>query len=1263
MEGWVSRLPVASADSRVPVMNPSQAGRAARALRAWRELNSGRPGSAELTWFPRGWALIVLCFCSASTAALPPPRVATPDAFRVANVLPPGDEGIKLVGKEPLLEITAAFLRGLTNGFPLTVGDELRTPRASMILLKQRLAVLNLEGESVLTIVGREEAPELWLESGRLWFESRGRRQTLILHTPYGAARFHGTKFHLDVDRDHPGAANLLMLDGEAELLADQGTQPLLPGETGQLRRGLRPRRLGAAELTAPNQVMRWVLYYPAVLDPAELAWPGGSPPVELEASLAAYRAGDLLTALAEYPRNRLPESAAEEVYHAATLLAVGAVDDALVLLDQSRSEGRYGAGGDATAEAGRALRLLINTVLGSPGERGEPDTATGWLAESYYQQAQTGPWQATEPWEVSLYGRGWRKDNIERALVAAERARNAAPAFGFARVRVAELEFSRGRTREAKAVLDEALDRYCPRHAQGWALRGFMAAGLGKRREARAAFAHAIELDPGLANGWLGRGLIAMGAGDGASSLDDLQTATVQEPESAEVRSYLGKAYQVAGEPGRSLAELELAGRLDPGDPTSWLYSALVKQQLNRINEAIADLEHSATLNENRALLRSGLLLDQDQAVRSANLAAIYRDAGMLEWSVQQAARAVTYDYANYSAHLFLANSYAQRRDPLQMDLRYETPWLSELLLTQLLAPVGADVLSRQVSQHEYSRLFESERLQPRVLSMTEYLSRGAWSEEASLYGHVGRIGYAFDVSYGTDPGQQPNGDFEQRTLWPKLQVQVTPEDSVMLQMWTYDAEFGDVARYRDPADASQTQRVHESQPPNLLAGYHHAWSENSHTLMVFSRLADVLERSDSRSPGLWLWTGTNGVIRAQVSASPQFDLRYRGELAAYGGELQHILQTPTQTLLIGGRAQAGSLTTEVNSQPTSTFYTLSPDGKTQWMESDFDRLSVYAYDTVRCLEALWLTLGLSYDRLAYPVNATVVPVSHGQTVTDLVAPKAGLQWLLAKDTRLHTAYTRSLGGLAYEQSVRVEPSQVAGFTQAFRSLAPESLVGSVPGSEFESFGVGMEHRFATRTYVAAEGLLLRSGATREFGVYAGSDPFPRHLSPAATPQDLDYSELSLNLDLTQPIGRGLTASLGYQMTDTQLDQDFSALPATAEQLGAIAREGRRTALLHHLDASLLLNDPSGFFAEFNAFWYLQDSEVETHPVSSEPVPTEQFWQLNAFLGWRLAQRRAEIRLGLLNLTDQDYRLDPLSLTASLPRQRTLYLGCRLDF
>src|SRR6266498_2506795 len=92
--------------------------------------------------------------------------------------------------------------------------------------------------------------------------------------------------------------------------------------------------------------------------------------------------------------------------------------------------------------------------------------------------------------------------------------------------------------------------------------------------------------------------------------------------------------AWKTSKWPRRRQKELTLAKSLDPNDPSSWLYAALLDQQQNRINDGIRDLETSKRLNDNRSLYRSRHLLDEDQAVRGANLSAIYRDAGFIDLS-----------------------------------------------------------------------------------------------------------------------------------------------------------------------------------------------------------------------------------------------------------------------------------------------------------------------------------------------------------------------------------------------------------------------------------------------------------------------------------------------------------------------------------------------------------------------------------------------------------------------------------------------------
>jgi outer membrane receptor protein involved in Fe transport len=74
------------------------------------------------------------------------------------------------------------------------------------------------------------------------------------------------------------------------------------------------------------------------------------------------------------------------------------------------------------------------------------------------------------------------------------------------------------------------------------------------------------------------------------------------------------------------------------------------------------------------------------------------------------------------------------------------------------------------------------------------------------------------------------------------------------------------------------------------------------------------------------------------------------------------------------------------------------------------------------------------------------------------------------------------------------------------------------------------------------------------------------------------------------------------------------------------------------------------GFFAQFDTVWSQQSNQGYT-----PDQPGDDFWQFNVQVGYRFFQRRVEARLGVLNLTDQDYRLNPLTLYNELPHERTL--------
>ena len=143
--------------------------------------------------------------------------------------------------------------------------------------------------------------------------------------------------------------------------------------------------------------------------------------------------------------------------------------------------------------------------------------------------------------------------------------------------------------------------------------------------------------------------------------------TATLLEPKVSLYQSYLGKAYYQLQRFREGLAALDSAKRLDPRDPTPWLYTSLFLRDQNRQVAALDALRESIARNGNRAVYRSRLLLDRDEATRSVSLAQLYRQLGFESWGAYEATKSLDADLTNASAHLFLAETYGGLPDRTQ--------------------------------------------------------------------------------------------------------------------------------------------------------------------------------------------------------------------------------------------------------------------------------------------------------------------------------------------------------------------------------------------------------------------------------------------------------------------------------------------------------------------------------------------------------------------------------------------------------------------
>ncbi|MEO0453102.1 MAG: FecR domain-containing protein [Verrucomicrobiota bacterium] len=1094
--------------------------------------------------------------------------------------------------------------------------ERLRTERASRatVELTDR-SIIRVNELTTLTFSETQKQDGkkagLNLLKGMTYFFSREKPETVEVRTPVVSGAIRGTEFHLAVVAN--GATQLALFDGEVFLKNEQGSLQLGSGEIAEVVPGQAPTK---SPMIEGLSIIQWCLYYPAVVSLQDLSL-SEAEQSSLSSSLAAYRRGNLLKALEQLPEG----SNAAPAYRAALLASVGKVEEAEEILRASGASG----------PAARALRMMIAAVLDEAGVTGQAGTtASEQLALSYLLQARF---------------------DLEGALEAALRSAEADEDFGFALARVAELEFAFGRNREAMEFLDRALEAG-PENAQALAVRGFILAGRLERREAFEAFNEAIRLDPALGNAWLGRGLTRISGGEKEIGRRDLQVAATLEPSRSILRSYLAKAFSNEGDLETAKKEIRMAGQLDPNDPTVPLYRGLIEQKENRLNDAVRSIEASQELNENRKLYRSRLLLDQDQAVRRANLARIYQNAGLEDRAVREAIDAVEDDYTNFSSHLFLANTFDSLRDPNGINQRFETAWFNELLLANLFAPVGAGTLSPFVSQQEYSRLFEGDRFS--VLSLTNYRSDGIFSQQVDHSGVVGKISYSLSGGYYQSDTRFPNNEFTTASFTGTFKAQLSEQDSLLFLVGVEDAERGDVRRFYDPSATNPDLSFDEEIQPNLILGYNRRWAPGHHTLAVASRLVNDQFVQDFAQPQFVVSREADNTVNFVDTVNFPFDVETENDFEVYSMEVQQVAEYEWHRWIAGGLFQTGTFhASDSLTNPTSPFPQVQPP-TTLPVSSSIDegltRVKGYLYLTLEPVPQLSLTGGVAVDYLRAPENYRRVPISDGQIERTDVLPKAAVQWEPSSGYKFRGVYAQTRSGVSFEESVRLEPVQLAGFNQAFRTVIPESEINAVEAAEFDLFGIAGDFRLPWDLYLGITAQRIESDVDQSLGAFDVFSPLPSPLVASEFPLNYEYQEDLLEVDLSKLIGQMFSVGLNYQLSHSQLKFVLPESPGSN-----LTQE----ADLHRLRGGVLFNHPSGFYAGMETIWYWQNSDGY-----GGTRPSDQFQHLNVILGYRFWENRGDLRVGFLNLTDDDYRLNPLSVyDSTLPRERAFSVSMRFEY
>ncbi len=221
-----------------------------------------------------------------------------------------------------------------------------------------------------------------------------------------------------------------------------------------------------------------------------------------------------------------------------------------------------------------------------------------------------------------------------------------------------------------------------------------------------------------------------------------------------------------------------------------------------------------------------------------------------------------------------------------------------------------------------------------------------------------------------------------------------------------------------------------------------------------------------------------------------------------------------------------------------------------------------------------------------------------------------------------------------------------MAGFTQSYRTVIPESVVGSVPAHDLKVAGLALDTKLATRTYLGLELQRIRSDVEESFGALG----FEELVLPGQggsilrLPETILYSERSAGASIDQLVGDQVSVGAGYRFTDVSLEQSAPAA-------------GMIDGGLHQINLRLLWNHSSGWFAQTDAQSYFQQTS------HGEFKTEESVTQWNVQIGYRFNRSKGEISAGILNLLDKDHHLDPIHTLEELPRERVFFTRLKISF
>ncbi len=1188
---------------------------------------------------------------------------------------------VSIVGKAEV--VRAGQPQPAKVGQGLLPGDMVRTGRGSRVaILLADESQIKVNANSTFEIKQAGPPPGkpipaavgllrtiLHLLGGEIWLRSRG--EPFEIRTPAATATIRGTELNLSVEPTD--VSQLAVLEGVVEFHNPQGSILVAAGEQATAKIGETPRK---TVLVNPLDAVQWSLYYPGIVsfrdypltdvEPALLSKSLGeaerrvaSEPGNLEARVTL---GDVLfdlgrraearmefeRALAIDPQDprahaglgwvNLVDGNVEEALREfqkvqpSTLSALMGASNALYRLDRfseaediiAEARGRFPSSPQPLTQAallhliqGRVSEALLelNQALAIDPRHA---LAYGLLSNIYLvqnkkdlalwaaqQAVAANPFSPSAHLDLSLVKQA--EFRLDEALQEARKAVEIDPENPRALIQVSRLLFGLDRLSEALEAAEKArlMAPHDPFINTTW---GYLLLAQVKIQEAIAAFDQAIQANSTSGEPHLGRGLALFRQGKMEEAVQEMWMATLLEPRVSLFHSYLGKALYEVKRDKLSTGQFAMAKELDPRDPTPWFYDAIRKQSVNRAVEAVHDMQTAIELNDNRAVYRSRLLLDSDLAARAATLGRIYNEVGFQQLALAEGWKSLNVDPTNYSAHRFLSDLYSALP-------RHEIARVSELLQSQLLQPISITPVQPQLAESNLGTgtliLSGAGPAEPSLMEFNPLFVRNRFALLAS--GVVGNDDTRGDelvqsTVWGTASyslGQfhyQTNGFRDNNDLRQDI---LNAFIQVSLSPRTsVQAEF----RYADTKHGDREVRFN---PDDFLPNLRQQRETESGRVgfhHAFSPSSDIIAS----------FIYSNAEENAQLK-NPVADIDITVEENGFIAEVQHLFRSERLSVISG----IGHLSIDSKDVRAITFHGLPFPPSSTIDKRDTNHTNVYLYSQINYLKNLTVTLGGSADFF----NGAFVD-------RDQFNPKLGLTWNPFPNTTLRAAVFRVLKRrLISDQTI--EPTQVAGFNQFFDDNE---------GTDSWRYGIGIDQKFAPNVYAGAE---LSKRDLNDVPIVM--------ITPTRTEvHQVDWEEYLARAYLNWTPHPWLAANLEY------LFERFDRDPLGGGSTGVVEVE------THRLPLGINFFHPSGFSARLKATFVDQEGRFapRVFTLGTSAPGADQFWVVDAAIGYRLPKRRGLITLEARNLFDEKFKFqDTDPANPQIQPSRVIFGRITLEF